>query len=512
MAARRKATFRIRSWAAILAALVCFVSMLILSFISGRRSIGQPLFVHLTTYGFGLCILAGVFLTSDCLSEEKREGTLGLLFLTDLHGYDVVAGKLIATSLSALYCLLTLLPITAFPLLLGGVTGGEFWRTAFALLNALFVSLTAGIWVSSLVRDGQQAMIRAFILILVLTVGLPVLGDSLPVAGPFRNFSIVDYISPYTPFSSASASVYFSHAQRFRGSLAASHLLGWVFICLAAYLLPSRWQDKTVQRKPLNWFARFMPQRRANLASREKARHDLLPINPVLWLVSGEQGFGQAAWLIVMAWACVIVIVMGVNDELGGYTLSAYISKPFAFFLKLLFATQVCRFFIEARRNGALEMLLCTPLTNREIIKGQALAIKKSFFWPILIFVVLLFVPFFHHIIKGVTSFDFGKLFQGGLGFGLSGITAARTVADFFALFWFGLWLALTMKKPAFAPAMTVLAVLILPSILCWLDIFADLFFILLGATKLQQDFRWILAKQFQTPIMASSPPMKKGL
>src|SRR5690242_17792945 len=225
MAARRKATFRIRSWAAILATIICFVSMLILSFQYGRRSIGQPLFVNLTSYAFGLSLLAGVFLTADCLSEEKREGTLGFLFLTDLHGYDVVAGKFIATLLSAVYGLLTLLPITAFPLILGGVTGGEFWRTAFSLLNALFVSLTAGIWVSSLVRDAQQAMSRTFILILVLTVGLPVLENSLIVAGAFRIFSIVDYISPYAPFSSASASVYFSHAQRFWGSLAASHLL-----------------------------------------------------------------------------------------------------------------------------------------------------------------------------------------------------------------------------------------------------------------------------------------------
>jgi len=38
---------------------------------------------------FGFTLLCGVFLTSDCLSEEKREGTLGLLFLTDLKGFDI---------------------------------------------------------------------------------------------------------------------------------------------------------------------------------------------------------------------------------------------------------------------------------------------------------------------------------------------------------------------------------------------------------------------------------------
>jgi len=38
----------------------------------------------LTVMGFGFCAVAGVFLTSDCHERRKAEGTLGLLFLTDL--------------------------------------------------------------------------------------------------------------------------------------------------------------------------------------------------------------------------------------------------------------------------------------------------------------------------------------------------------------------------------------------------------------------------------------------
>jgi len=167
--------------------------------------------------------------------------------------------------------------------------------------------------------------------------------------------------------------------------------------------------------------------------------------------------------------------------------------------LKALFAFQVCRFFAEARRNGALEMLLCTPLTNREIIRGQSMAARRAFLWPVLIFTGLLFVPVVSRVISGLSSLDFQQLLAGGFGFAMSAITAVRTVADFLALFWLGLWLALTMKKTNLAPAATILAVLILPSVLCVLDIFADLFFILWGATKLQQDLRWVLAQQYNT-------------
>src|SRR6267143_384147 len=84
---------------------------------------------------------AGLFFTSDCLSEEKREGTIGFLFLTDLRGYDVVLGKLLATSLRCFYALLAVFPIIAITLLMGGVTGEQFWKTLLALVNALLVSL-----------------------------------------------------------------------------------------------------------------------------------------------------------------------------------------------------------------------------------------------------------------------------------------------------------------------------------------------------------------------------------
>src|SRR6266404_6174022 len=162
-AARRKSTFRIRSWTAILAIIVSFFSLTFLWLARGRGSLGNPLFTYLTSYAFGLCLLAGVFLTADSLSEEKREGTLGLLFLTDLHGYDVVLGKFVAMLVNALYGLLALLPITAIPLLLGGVTGAEFWRTALALILALVAALPALAAFGSLARLARPLSFLAWL-------------------------------------------------------------------------------------------------------------------------------------------------------------------------------------------------------------------------------------------------------------------------------------------------------------------------------------------------------------
>jgi ABC-type transport system involved in multi-copper enzyme maturation permease subunit len=155
------------------------VAMLVwLLLMAGGRAMTAPqlsesLFGAFGILALGFCLLSGVFLTADCLSEEKREGTLGLLFLADLRSYDVILGKLTATSISSIYGLLAIFPILAVPFLMGGVTAGEFWRVVLVLLVTLMMSLNVGILTSTLCREARQAMSGTFLGILILTGVLP---------------------------------------------------------------------------------------------------------------------------------------------------------------------------------------------------------------------------------------------------------------------------------------------------------------------------------------------------
>src|SRR5215472_13593711 len=111
ISARRPSTYRMR-W--ILVAAVLLIWFLLLANSHGWMSPaqrGRMLFAVVGIVAFVFSLLSGVFLTADCLSHEKREGTLGFLFLTNLRGYDVVLGKLIATSLRGFYALLAALPV-----------------------------------------------------------------------------------------------------------------------------------------------------------------------------------------------------------------------------------------------------------------------------------------------------------------------------------------------------------------------------------------------------------------
>src|SRR5258708_527413 len=174
VAARRKSTHRIRLWTTFGGALVNMIFLLFMRVFGsafGFGNAGGILFGMLAWYTFGMCLLAGIFLAADVLSEEKREGTLGLLFLTDLRGYDVVLGKFMGIGLATAYALVASFLVMAFPLLMGGVTAGEFWRVALALLNALFFSLAVGLWVSSWCRESTKAMTGALAALFLITIG-----------------------------------------------------------------------------------------------------------------------------------------------------------------------------------------------------------------------------------------------------------------------------------------------------------------------------------------------------
>ena len=160
---------------AVAACLVALIALLIFDSYAklGRFEVGgQQVFAGLAYLALAYSIFAGAALTADCVSSEKREETLGLLFLTDLKGYDVVV-ELVATSLRSIYGLLSTFPILSLPMLLGGVQASEFWRVILVLLNTLLLSLSMGLLVSTLYERQRVTTHLAAVLMLSLAL-LPV--------------------------------------------------------------------------------------------------------------------------------------------------------------------------------------------------------------------------------------------------------------------------------------------------------------------------------------------------
>jgi ABC-type transport system involved in multi-copper enzyme maturation permease subunit len=401
--------------------------------------IGMFLFVPLAVASFIYTLLIGVFRTSDCLSEEKREGTLGLLFLTDLKGYDIVFGKLAATSLNAFYGVLALFPVMAIPLLAGGVAIGDFWYVVMVSLNNLFFSLAVGMFCSSISRDERKAMVLAFLLILFFTAGLPLAGALICDAmRDWQSYWLWLILSPgfdcFGAFEELRKSS--SNFKCFPVSVALIHGMGWLALVLSCVIVPRTWQDKAATARAMRRRETWHRWGHGAAEWRRAVRWRLLEINPFLWLAGRDRLKHAAVWsflgLGVVIWTIGLLTSKHNWLDPGAYVWTTLIAHTV---LKCWLATEASRRFSSDRQSGALELLLATPITVKEIIRGQWLALERQFAAPMFIVLVVDFVFLMAQRQDAMTVY----VWVAGM---------VMFAADMVALTWVGMWRGLNSHRP----------------------------------------------------------------
>ncbi len=387
--ARKRSTYWIRFSAAAVAMAVCGWSFIFFTQMGAASMAGKMLFGGAVGLAWFYAVIGGVFKTADTLSEEKRDGTLGLLFLTDLRGYDIVLGKMVAASVNWFFGLIALFPVMALSLLMGGVAPGEFWRSIVGLTNLLFYSLALGMFVSSFSRNERRAA-GLTIGLLVLLLWLPSslaewqqhrTGATVPPLG----LVLPDVLSP---MRFASDYEYGRQPQLFWQSLAASHGVGWLFIALASLIVPRTWQQ------PSGRVARWEEQAGQfsygrNATRRRRFRQRALELNPFYWVAARARG-QSVSILAVLLLACAGFLFWFVQDPQDWTNEDSYLFATFCLhsIIKVWLALAACRRFVDDRRSGALELILCTPLTTGEVVRGQWLALGRQFLGPILLVLV----------------------------------------------------------------------------------------------------------------------------
>jgi len=383
VASRKRGTFWMRVIAALVAVVIGVGFMIIMRIAgSGVSGLGDALFSVLSWFALVGALSAGLFFTADCLSEEKREGTLGFLFLTDLKGYDVAGGKMAVSSLRVSFALLAIFPVLAVTVLLGSVGGAQIFKTLLALMNALFVSLAAGLFVSSLSREAQKALAGTLFLMLLLIFGGSAADRAMAWARNGRYLTVFTLASPGFVFTQAQA----WGRSEFWPALGVTQAIGWICLALASWLAPRTWQEKPKRRTvgtSQDWW------RYGSTARRARLRAKLLSVNPIEWLALRE------CWQTVVAWGIVAV-------EAAGLLLLAWAQVPPAFWVvwsglqsvaALIFyvwiASQACRLFVDTRRSGFLSCVLGTPFPLGSVITGQWRALCRMFGPPATAYLVL---------------------------------------------------------------------------------------------------------------------------
>ena len=410
VASRKRATWWTRFGVAAIAIIVGMWISLIPDF---RRPgmMGPAMFIPLAIFVFLYSLFGGLWMTADSLSEEKREGTLGLLFLTDLKGHDVVLGKLAATSLNICYGLLAIFPVMAIPILAGGVTLGEFLRVIAAALNGLYFSLAAGLLCSALSREERKAAGSAIAIVGSFTLLLPFLGMMFANyyvrhyttgGGGNREFEVaLPFLLPspgmacFTAFDAIYRSMPSQGSHWYYVSLGVVFVLATTMLALACVIAPRSWQERTVTPQGSAWRTFWDRWRFGGPGRRKKFRARALNTNPFHWLASREVNKPLLVWFFLASIALLWLFFLIDWDALANGDLRftrEYVGSELRVttaliahtFLKIWITVESCRRLCTDRRNSALELLLTTPLSVRRIIGGQFLALERQFALPVL--------------------------------------------------------------------------------------------------------------------------------
>jgi hypothetical protein len=493
VAARSKATHRLRilfaTGAVLIAGAIALISLVSKGALAGQ--LGIFTFDALKWMAFVFACGAGTFLTADCLSEEKRDGTLGLIFLTDLRGHDVVLGKLFATSLRSFYSLLAIFPVMAFSFCLGGVAADDFSHSLIAICNALFFSLALGMMISVVSRDSHKAMsgtLAAMCLCLFLVPQLDYWLPSRPGGNPWLALLSPAYSFTHTTLLNTSD---------YWVSTALVNAAGWVFLGVASWLAPRTWHEKSPRRKGVA-IGRlpFFDTARARARIR-----GLLEINPAAWIIARDRwasGVARLVLLLVLATFALSMVTyslkpgasplfratttartvtttnssgvitssttsvqVGAPSGIGAsplFTIGVWLAGVFGIGLEFWLLAQVCRFYVDGKKNGFLELMFVSPVRPPDIIRGHWLALRKLFLGPVMALMGLELIGGIINL-AAMTAFGMSVVAQ----VTLLVIGQVAWITGLGALVWYAIWMGVASNKTSVAMLKAFVCVKVLP-------------------------------------------------
>ena len=457
VAARQPTTYWLRTLAALGAMILGAVALRGATNTAGSAVVGGRLFQLLADFGLSVSLLSGVLLTSDSLSREKREGTLGLLFLTKLRSHEVILGKLAASSLHAGCGLLAAAPVLGLPLLMGGVTPGEYARVGLVLANTLWFSLAAGLFFSAISWQARSAALATGAMLIVINIPILFGGSVWTVLSPLTGLLLL----PQGTFQS-------SPGMFFWRNIVAIQAGGWVWLFLANWCVHRSWRNPGRAALRSDTAGRAVQWDHPALSKEENIqltqvyggvhrseRPAMLERNPIEWWAAGRSR--------TLVWVGLVVVfglaLLGRSLASGDYEaamIGVVALLALHGWIEIWVAWEASRRFVEERRLGLLELLVVTPLPVSAFLRGQMKSLWRQFDAPVLVvlgFDILVLVFGLEHFKVSRTHWVITMLTQ-----------MALFPVLCFGLAWAGLWQGLKTGKTRPSALLALLKILTIPT------------------------------------------------
>ena len=357
----------------------------------------------LVAVGLGPAIAAGT------IASERERRTIEYLFATDLGNAEIVLSKLAARFLQIMVIILAGLPILAVAMLQGGIAPeallGVYVVTFSTVITVASLSIAVSVW-SSRARD---AVIRAYLVLLMLLI-VPAVVMWMSMLGGLA-FSWRDVVMEYAIQPLLVANPFWMLSGIISGTSGATMSSGWsavgalvrnqmIFAALCA-----AYATLAVRRIHIRQMGKAKAKRRWRILPRLRPGLGSGPVlgDPMLWkeLFAAEASSRLGAigrMAICLLGACVLV-PMGwrffetiTNPSSGGFLSGGFLNgqEMYLMFTALSGTAVVCGIFIlvgaraacsitSEKERDAWQSLISTPLSGSQIVRAKVLGSIYAF-------------------------------------------------------------------------------------------------------------------------------------
>jgi ABC-type transport system involved in multi-copper enzyme maturation permease subunit len=344
-----------------------------------------------------MCFLAPVF-TAGAITQEKDAQTYNILITTPLSNAQIVIGSLLSRLYFVIVLLVAGLPIFFTTMLYGGVTTGQILRSSMIAGATAVLTGALAIFIS-FVRIGTRRTILSFfvgIAIYLLAVwGLaqqaftrvpeaprnPVTQEQLSWLAPFHPFLALRVaLHQVEAPDLASAAAYGRIGKYFIAYPPAMYVVTTLVLATIFVLLAMFFVRRGAREGEITWMSRLSERLRISRTTKTRKPH-VVWSNPVAWreavtrASAMSRGVGRYA-VLCGGLACALALLI-LNLRSGGFTpaltreyLAGLIGIEFV--LVLLIATNTSASALtKEKESQTMDILLTTPLTPRDIIRGK---------------------------------------------------------------------------------------------------------------------------------------------
>jgi len=252
-------------------------------------------------------------------------------------------------------------------------------------------------------------------------------------------------LHPFAAFIHAHDSGYAAAPSVFITSVMATQILAWLLFGIASWRVSRSWQTRPALGRWLRWqeWRRNLVQ--GNAPDRLKRRRRLLNVNPLLWLQSRERVMRLALTVatLLLAAGC-----LWINFERAFHWRDIGAAMACMIFLHvlvlMLLAFEAGCQFVEARREGGLELVLATRLSVREILRGHFLTTLR-------VFAPTLTIVFVYDLLWVLFAAAHARPGNAGLALAFGACMAITLAVDAGALAWCAFYRGLRARRPVHA-------------------------------------------------------------